>query len=473
MKKISLFIFCFVLIYINIFSNNSVKAGEADRIVATYAPLGSPGLVIAVSKNNRIVYQKAQGMADIERDVPLSLNSVFHLASCGKQFTAMAILLLEEKGKIDLEDDICSYIPEFPHYGKKITIRHLMNHTSGIRDYAMLLLFSGRRWINFYPVKEILDLIVAQKKLNNLPGDEFIYSNSNYFLLGLIIEITSGISQKEFLDKNIFKPLKMEKTLFVANIYELIANRALGYSPGTATGFVPEISLMVNAGDGSIFSCVGDLIKWQNNFEHNQLGRKTRLLIEKMTKKGVLNNGGKIPYASGLYTGKYKGLEMVSHGGGWAGYRSEMIRFPGAGLSIVCLANLGSINTYELSLKIADIYLNGKAIKAVDHLPVEEISPSKKPEVKKTEKNILEEYPGRYYSEELNKDYLIELSDGKLRVKISGLHFDLTLSPIAKDEFSTISPGFRFVRDGKGEVSGFLMGEDSTRNIEFRRIDLN
>ncbi len=456
--------------FFNVSSEVKKSTAELDLIVEKYVTSGSPGLVVAVSSGDEIVYKKVLGMADLERHVPLSEESVFHLASCGKQFTGFSILLLEERGLLSPEDDIRKFLPWMPKYEKIIRIKHLLNHSSGIRDYAMMLLFSGRRWINFYPTEEIIDLIVAQKGLNNHPGDEFIYSNSNYFLLGLIIEKISGMTQREFLEKNIFIPLKMEKTLFVDNIYEIIKNRALGYSPDNGPGFVPEISLMVNAGDGSVFSCVNDLMKWQNNFNKNILGNRGKLLIKRAEKSGLLNDGESSGYSAGLFIGKYRGNIMVSHGGGWAGYRTEMIRFPEEKLSIICLANLGSINTYELSMKIADVFLKERGKRREANLPEEEILPPGKPVIKKAEKINLAEYTGIYYSEELNKDYLVELSGEKLIVKISGLHFDLVLKTVRKDVFGSVSPEFKFIRDKKGEISGFFMGENSTRNIMFRKV---
>lgn len=337
----------------------AVPQEKLDEWFTRHTAAAGPGMVLAVIQDGRMVYQKAGGLADLERAVPLSPESVFDIASNGKQFTACAVLLLAEEGRLDLDADLRHYIPEFPDYGTPITLRHLLHHTSGIRDYPILMLLAGKPWRNFYTCDDYLQLLQRQKRLNFPPGTKFEYSNSGYFLLGEIVARVSGRPLEQFLQERIFAPLGMRHTRLNTDAGQVVRQRAIGYSPRGENEYATEISQMPGAGDGGLLTTVGDLQRWEENFWRNRLGRGGPELIRTLCTPGRLADDTAIAYAMGLETGTYRGLPIVRHGGGFNGYRSEILRFPEQRLSIVCLANLGVIPTQAAALQVADLCLAG------------------------------------------------------------------------------------------------------------------
>lgn len=432
------------------------KIDRVDQLFRQWDKQDSPGCAVAIIKEGKIIYKKAYGMADLERNVPLTPASVFNIASNTKQFTAFAIALLAEEGKLSLDDDIRKYFPEFPDYGHTITVRHLLHHTSGIREYAMLLLLAGKRWINHYPVEDIMELITRQKQLNNIPGDEHIYCNSGYFLLGLLVQRVSGKSLGDFFRQHIFKPLGMKHTYFYDDINRIIKNRAIGYSPGRNGGYALEISLMLGDGSGGILSTLEDLFRWDQNFYHNKLGKGSQEMIKTMLTPGKLNNGKKLNYALGLVVKKYKGLTMVSHGGGWSGFRSEIIRFPRQKFSVICLANLGTIDPYHLAVRVADIFLADQ----FKEKPRERRAPKKIASVS-LPPGQLEDKVGSWKNPVSRNIWTLSISSqgDKLDVKsTSGSNFQLV--PINKTQFKSVGAAFQFlVRFIKTDPSGPLKME--------------
>jgi CubicO group peptidase (beta-lactamase class C family) len=431
-----------------------------DQLFRQWDNQDSPGCAVAIIKEGKIIYKKAYGMADLERSVPLTPASVFDIASNTKQFTAFAVALLAEEGKLSLDDDIHKYFPEFPDYGHTITVRHLLHHTSGIREYAMLLLLAGKRWINHYPVEDIMDLITRQKQLNNIPGDEHIYSNSGYFLLGLLVRRVSGKSLGEFFHQHIFKPLGMKHTFFYDDINRIIKNRAIGYTPGGPGGYANAISLMTGDGSTGILSNLEDLSRWDQNFHHNKLGKGSREIIKTMLTPGILNNGKKISYALGLVVGKYRGLTMIKHGGGKNGYRSEILRFPRQKFSVICLANLETIDPFNLAARVADIYLAGQ-FKEKPRTP-------QKVEAVSIPPAHLEDKVGSWKNPVSGNIWTLSISPrgDKLDVKsTSGSMFQLV--PINKTQFKSVGAGFQFlVRFIKTDPSGPLKMEVTLHNYE-------
>jgi CubicO group peptidase (beta-lactamase class C family) len=425
------------------------KENQVNRLLEKWFKQDSPGVAAAVVKEGKIVFQHAYGLADLERDVPLTTTSIFDIASNTKQFTAFAILLLAEQGKLSLDDDIRHYFPEFPDYGYPITIRHLLHHTSGLREFAMLLLLGGRRWINHYTNEDIMDVLMRQKSLNNKPGDEYIYSNSGYFLLGLIIQKVSGKNLGDFFRENIFAPLGMNQTYFYDDLGQIIKNRAIGYSP-RENGYALEVSLMTGDGSGGILSSLEDLYRWDQNFYRNKLGKGSQEIIKTIFTKGVLNNGETLDYALGLKVGKYKGLKTVSHGGGWNGFRSEILRFPEQEFSVICLANLGTIDPYDIAVRIADIYL----VDRFQEEPIndKEINPFALPEA------VLKEKAGVYQEPISHRIWTIFAASTGDRLDVksaSGSMFQLV--PTGEMEFESLGSPLKFrVVFIKSDPSGYF-----------------
>ncbi|MFN7997590.1 MAG: serine hydrolase [Bryobacteraceae bacterium] len=332
---------------------------RVDREFAAYGKGNSPGCALGVIRDGSFVYRKGYGMASLELGVPLTSQSVFYMGSISKQFTAASVVLAAEKGFLSLDDDVRKYIPEIPDYGERITLRQMLHHTSGFRDVLALLGISGRNAEDIHPTDELIQLVARQKGLNYRPGDEYLYSNTNYFLAAEVIKRATGKPLSAFAAENIFRPLGMTHTRFYDDRTAVIPGRVPAYRPGKDGSFLVNWSTnFEKVGDGGLMSSVDDLIFWDRNFYENRLGKGT--LLKEMQTRGVLNSGKPIAYALGLEIGKYRGLPVVEHGGALFGYRTELLRFPEQRFTVVCLCNLATAGPSGLSRKVADIYLEGK-----------------------------------------------------------------------------------------------------------------
>jgi len=347
----------FIILFFFVFLSSHYadqRTERVDRLFSEWDKPDSPGCALAIAQDGGIIYKRGYGMANLEHDIPITPQSVFYIGSVSKQFVAFAIALLTNQGKLSLDDDIRKYLPEIPDYGTPITIRHLIHHTSGLRDYLTLEDIAGLPF-GYFHEQDVLDLIARQKELNFSPGEEYLYSNSGYFLLGVIVERASGRTLRELAEENIFKPLGMKNSHFHDDYQRLIKNRASGYFPGGDGRFKNFISTFDCVGSGGLFTSVEDLFLWDQNFSHKRVGGEE--VIDMMHTGGALNSGEKLDYAFALTIGSYKGLRTVSHGGALEGYRAAFLRFPEQRFSVICLSNLSSFNPMKLSRQVADIYL--------------------------------------------------------------------------------------------------------------------
>ena len=332
---------------------------KVDQIFAAYDKPDSPGCALGVVRNGEFIYKKGYGTASLELGVPITPQSVFYMGSVSKQFTAASVVLAAEQGFLSLDDDIRKFVPELPSYGKPITLREMLHHTSGFRDVLGLLLLAGRNFEDIHPTAELLDLLSRQKALNYQPGEEFLYSNTNYFLMSVVIHRATGKTLTQFADENIFKPLGMTHTRFYEDHTVVVPGRIPAYEPLSGNSFRIDWSTNFDkVGDGGLLSSVDDLLLWDRNFYDNKLGKGT--LLKEMQTQGVLNNGKQIEYALGLFLSKYRGLPIVEHGGALFGYRTELLRFPQQKFSVITLCNLGTSNPNSLSYKVADLYLSAQ-----------------------------------------------------------------------------------------------------------------
>lgn len=334
------------------------KQQQVDALFAKWNSPDTPGAAVEVAKDGKVVYRHAFGMADIEQGRAITPLTIFHVASVSKQFTALSVLLLAQDGKLSLDDDVRRYVPELPDFGQVIRIRHLLNHTSGLRDQLNLLSMAGWRMDDVITSDDVMRFVRRQRALNFAPGSEFEYCNTGYTLLGLIVERVSGKSLAAFSKERIFDPLGMKHTFFHEQYSTLVAGRAQSYQPLPGAGYEGVALSFSMVGPTSLFTTADDLVLWQRNFDDARVGGKQ--LLAQMQTPAKLNDGTATDYGDGVFAGSYRGLKTIDHDGADAGFRSYLLRFPGQHLSVVIVANGADIHVAQLGKRIADIYLDGK-----------------------------------------------------------------------------------------------------------------
>lgn len=326
---------------------------KIDRIFSQFTPF-TPGAAIAIMQNGKVVFEKGYGRASLEYNAAIEPKTIFHIASESKQFVAFSILLLQQEGKLNVSDDIRQYLSFVPDFGHKITINHLIHHTSGLRDQWQLLANAGWQLDDVITQEQVLKLVSRQKALNFIPGEEYMYCNTGYTLLAEIVKQVSGQSLRQFTRERIFEPLGMRNSFFYDDYEEVVPGRAYSYYRNNK-GYSKAVLSYSIVGATSLFTTVQDEMRWLRNFETGQVGGKE--LIEKMYQTGVLNNGNTLSYAYALNIGKYLGYQQIGHGGADAGYRSYACRFPETGLSIAIFSNLGSVSPNYLANRVAALFL--------------------------------------------------------------------------------------------------------------------
>ena len=318
----------------------SENTAAVDRIFARWNSDDSAGCAVGVVRDGRIVLQRSYGMASIEHGVPITGKTVFDIASNSKQFTAMAVLMLASDGWLSIDDEVQKFIPELPVYQWPVTLRHLLHHTSGLRDYVDLLDFAGTHEQDLLAEAEALTILTRQKELNFRPGTTFLYNNSGYFLLGIIVKRVSGMSLAEFARARIFAALHMTQTEYLDNHARVVARRATGYREVRAGSFEVAMSNWEPAGDGQVQSSVEDLVLWSDNLRTGAVGG--RAVLDAMLAPGQLSSGERLEYGAGLMLFERGGDRTVRHGGTWAGYRAEVMHVPERRLSVIWLCNIGN-----------------------------------------------------------------------------------------------------------------------------------
>lgn len=386
------------------------KTAEVDKIFSWAKP-GEPGCAVAVSQNGKLVVNRAYGSADLERDVPISPNTIFDIGSLRKQFVAAAVLLLVEEGRLSLSDDVRKHIPQLPDYGHKITVDHLLTHTSGLRDWVPLLQLAGGN-------ADVLTLILRQRGLNFAPGEEWSYTNSGYVLLTELVVRTSGMPFAEFARKRLFEPLGMKATTYLADMREVIKNRALAYDK-EGSRWKMNMLLDNDRGGGGLLSTAGDLLVWNEALTSNRLGA---FVSAKLQEPAKLNNGRKLSYARGLIVDSYRGGTLVSHSGGAAGYSSWLGRLPAQGLSIAVLCNAGATSATGLARRVGDQFMP-----ATDAETAESRAPTAGAGVTGLDLN---NKAGLFFSERTGEPLRLIVNNGRL-----GIGGGSPLVPVTTDRF--------------------------------------
>jgi CubicO group peptidase (beta-lactamase class C family) len=322
-----------------------------EKVTKAYvAP--APGCAAAVSLNGEVVFEKAFGLADMEFNVPNTAQTIFESGSVAKQFTAASLVLLQQEGKLSLDDPVRKYIPELPDYGAPLTIRHLLNHTSGLRDWGTVMSLTGAgRGDRVINQDLALDVITHQRGLDFTPGSEYSYSNSGYNLAAIIVERVSKQKFPAFVEERLFKPLGMKNSSWRDDYQRIVPGRAQAYARQGNGPWRLNMPFMNVYGNGGMLTTVGDWMKWNAMLDSQSLGAP---LVDALQTRGVLNDGRKIAYALGLVVDTYKGLKDVSHGGATAGYQTFLARYPDNKVSVGVMCNGTSPGAGEIAADITD-----------------------------------------------------------------------------------------------------------------------
>lgn len=525
---------CVILASIVSVAQAASRHERIDALFAPYARPDTPGCAVAVSRDGTLDHARGYGSANLETGGAITPATTFHAASLNKQFVAFSILLLQQDGKLSLDDPVHRHIPELPDYGAPVTLRQLMHHTSGMREQGQLLQLAGWRSGDVTTDEDLLGIIKAQRSLNYRPGSEVLYTNAAYTLLGEVVVRRSGMSQREFARSRIFAPLGMRHSFFRDDGNEPTPGRAIGYNPRAGGGWQIATPL---GGAASLSTTVGDMLAWQRNLQDGRVGGKE--VMTQMQTSGMLDNGVVHGYGGGLRIERYRGLRTVSHDGLNGGYRADAVTFPDHGLSVAVLCNNGAAIAWELSRRIADIYLEphmtplqparvalaaGQVAKlaglywspttdeivrlelvdgalrprfrqeslhhigggafqlgdgierwrfAQDELSIWDSWPVPRVFQRLTAPGVsdgLERYAGTYRSHDLGADYVARVTDGKLTLHF-GRNGRAVLEPASGDKFFSTSLGtVTFARAPTGEVAGLTVSSRRLRRFAAERM---
>ncbi|EFH84271.1 beta-lactamase [Ktedonobacter racemifer DSM 44963] len=455
---------------------------KIDALFQAYNQEDTPGCAVGVLRDGELIFKRGYGVANLEHDVPITPRTVFCLASQAKQFTGMCIALLEEAGRLSLEDDIRKYLPEFPDYGPRITLAHLLHQCSGIRDYYVLALFmAGVKFHDYLNRDEALEILLAQRELIFQPGERFHYSNSNYFLLSLMIERITGQTLSQFSQKHIYEPLGMQNTCFRENHSLPIKQRATGYGrfplrneePGSdqfdmgeATHFTCTNELELTGDDG-VWSCIEDLALWYQNLSVNRLGQGRPELIERYLTPGRLLDGTSTGYAYGLCVGTRNGAPFIDHRGWTCGYVAVCEHYVGERLSLFILSNTSRLLPWEYTGRLRAILLDESEQPSA---PVASRAPYI---LSKAERACV---TGSYHCPENAYVWQIADVEGRLCVTVNGLD-EVELLPREKHTFEISDGSYQVtVVPGKSGVHAHLevsRGERTWTFLPFRSSPLS
>lgn len=460
LTSLALFLFSCTLIYSQI---SSSQIDQVDHLFKKWDKEESPGCAIGIIHKGKLIYTKGYGSANLDYNIPIDANSKFYIASTSKQFTAACIALLAQEGRLTLDDDVRKYIPELPDFGKVITIRHLVHHSSGLRDYLGLMSLAGKSFEDYFNISDGIELLCRQKALNFDPGEDFLYSNSGYILLAEIVNRVSGKSIRKYADEKIFQPLGMKNTFFNDNHNQVTKNRVVSYRP-EGKGYMRFVQNFDALGDGNLLTTVNDLYLWDQNFYHGKVGGAD--FLNMIHTRGTLNKGKELDYAFGLGHGNYRGLKTISHGGGMLGFRTQLIRFPEQEFSVIVLGNISNFNPTARAYEIADIFLKDQ-LKKKKEKPLNANNQQQKKKKYDLSPTQLLAYTGNFYSEELDADYEFITEDDQLWV-LSGSGQKEVAIPLKEDEFELFG-GYLQIQFQKEDqkVAKFVLNAGRVKGIKF------
>lgn len=424
----------------------SVDSPAVDQIIESAFPEDGPGCAVGIYVGGEIVYERGRGMANLEHGVPIGPETVFRVASTSKQFTASCIALLHVEGTLDLDASVRTWVPELPDFADGVTVRHLVHHTSGLRDYLTLAALAGIQHDNF-DTAFVLDLLSRQRSLNFPPGSEEAYSNTNYLLLGVIVERLTGMSLRDFAANRFFEPLEMEQTHFHDDHTQLVAHRAQGYARGESGDLIVSETDLELVGDGGVFTTVRDLRQWNRAFTDGE--SMSEALSELMHTTGTLNDGSSIDYAFGLVVSEHRGVTLVQHGGAFAGYRAEFIRVPEFKLGVACLCNSAEADPTSLAMSILEVCLATSLSAPAPEIWEQE---PERPKTIELTDEIRERFIDDYYESTLGVPMEIAASGPDMVMRINNLQFPLEV--VSDDQLVTFEGPIRLDITRRGLTSG-------------------
>lgn len=440
---------------------DAAKARQIDALFGFWDRDDRPGATVAVARGGRLLFMRGYGLANVAHRVPNGPDTVFNAGSIAKQFTAFAVHRLAREGRLSLDDDVTRYIPELPVFKRKITIRHLIHHTSGIRDFWALTDLAGWHPDDVRTKAQFFEMLARQVTLNFDPGSGFSYSNSGYILLAEIIQRVTGEPFSSWITRDVFAPLGMTDTRFRASIDEILSRSAASYAwRGKEAGFRRSVDVSGTVGSGNLYTTVSDLVQWGDNLISGIVGGVT--LSDRMREQGEILGAGRTGYASGLFIGSLMGLETISHGGASAGYRAHLLVLPERGLVIAILANASNVRPDIAAQKIAAIVLGEDDGRA----PPSEGQPDRNIEL-----HPVEAYVGRY-----------ELANGSfydIKAIANGLILQPSggaprlLTPLTVTRFASEEAGvtISFSSRKKGRFERISVGADG-RAIKGKRLSV-
>ena len=383
---------------------------KIDHLFEDGRRANSPGYAVGIIRNDSLIFSKGYGLANLEYDLPITPSTIFHMASVSKQFTAYSIVLLARQGRLRLDDDIHKYLPWFPDLKEKITVRHLLNHTSGIRDQWQLLAISGTQLNDVITQEHIVRILSRQRALNSKPGERYNYCNSGYTMLAEIVKAVTGKTLRQFTDSAIFTPLGMNDTHFHDDFSEIVKGRSYSYYRADDTHYTNSILSYSNVGATSLFTNINDMSKWVVNFYDHKVGDQAD--IDQLTQKGRLNNGWETDYALGIGVIRQKGWKGFAHDGADAGYRTVLTVFPDKKMGFLVFSNLGDARPGEKARAVADLFLNDTAKAGSPASPPATDSSLRLTALKDT--SAYKKFLGDYVSDERGKRMHLRIKEGKM-----------------------------------------------------------
>lgn len=438
-----------------------------DQLCARWQAPGSPGVSLAALHQGEVVFADGYGLASVEQGTPITPETIFHVASVSKQFTAFALCLLQADGLLSLDDDVRRHLPEVPDFGAPITLRHLLNHTSGLRDQWESLVIAGWRMDDVITTEHVMTFVRHQRELNFPTGSAYLYCNTGYTLAGQVVARVSGRSFPEFCRERIFEPLGMSRTHFHDDHERVVVDRADCYRR-RQEGVERAVLSYANAGATSLFTTPRDLLRWLANLEDGGVGGPE--VATWMRERYVLTDGTEGRYALGLIHGEHHGRPTLSHSGGDAGFRSFVVWYPGEQLGVAVTANVPDVPVSNLAHRVAGLVLGlddeGQPAQGGGSRPSAPSTPE--PPAPRD----LDDFAGRYWSEELGTFYDVEREGDEL-VATHRRHGRITLRPADGVDAFRGSAWFlrrlEFGRDEEGRVDGFRVQGSRVRHLAFER----